>query len=256
MVSDGDTTFERYGDGFDRDKAHALYSGTKSFWGPAAMAAQADGLLSLDEPVGDTFSQWRAGLRGSVTLRHLLSLTAGIAFGGLGNAVPNYAKALAVNVNDEPGTRFTYGGIPLQIFGAVLARKLASQHLTPYEYLERRVLTPAGVPIASWRKLADGTQPLPTGAFLGARAWARYGAYVLANRTSLAPCFAASSANPRYGLGWWLSPLCAHPDVLYASGSGGQALYVFPTRRSVVVKFGKSASYDHAAFLRRLLGRA
>jgi CubicO group peptidase (beta-lactamase class C family) len=71
--------------------------------------------------------------------------------------------------------------------------------------------------------------------------------------TSLAPCFVGSSANPRYGLGWWLRPIAAPPDIVHASGSGGQAMYVIPSERAVVVKFGQSASYKHDAFLKRLL---
>ncbi len=253
IVRDGATLFERYVDGFDAETPHPLYSGTKSFWGPAALAAQDDGLLELDEPVAATFETWREGRRGRVTLRQLLSLTAGIGFGGLGNAVPTYEKALAVELEDEPGTRFTYGGIPLQVFGAVLARKLAPQRLTPHDYLRERVLAPAGVEIASWRTLRDGTRPLPTGAALTAAAWGLYGQYVLAQCDRLAMCFTPTSGNQRYGLGWWLSPLPSAPDIVYASGSGGQALYIIPSQRAAVVKFAKSASSDHAAFLRHLL---
>jgi len=253
IVRDGATLFERYVDGVNAETSHSLYSGTKSFWGPVALAAQDDGLLDLDEPVAATFETWREGRRGLVTLRQLLSLTAGIGFGGLGNAVPTYEKALSVDIKDEPGTRFAYGGIPLQVFGAVLARKLAPRKLTPHDYLRERVLEPSGVRITSWRTLRDGTHPLPTGAALSAPAWALYGQYVLARRDPLAPCFIPTPANPRYGLGWWLSPLPLEPDVLYASGAGGQALYVIPSQRAVVVKFAKSASFDHAVFLRRLL---
>jgi len=253
IIRDGATIFAWYADGFDAETPHLLYSGSKSFWGPAALAARDDGLLDLDEPVAATFPAWREGRRARVTLRQLLSLTAGIGFGGLGNAVPTYEKALSVEIKDEPGTRFTYGGIPLQVFGAVLARKLATQHMTPHDYLKKRVLAPAGVHVASWRTLSDGTQPLLTGAALSATAWGRYGSYVLAQRDRFAPCFAPSSANPRYGLGWWLSPLPAEPDIAYASGSGGQALYIIPSQGTVVVKFAKGVKSDHAAFLRRLM---
>ncbi len=183
----------------------------------------------------------------------LLSLTAGIAFGGLGAGVPVYAKALATEPVNEPGERFTYGGIPLQIFGAVLAAKLAGRGLTPHGYLRERLLEPHGIRVAAWRSLPDGTQPLPTGASIAAAGWATFGAYVLEQRTQLDACFHGTAANPRYGLTWWLSPLPAFPDVVYASGAGGQALYVVPSQRLVVVKFGTGNSYDHAAFLRRLL---
>jgi CubicO group peptidase (beta-lactamase class C family) len=259
----GKTVFEEYANGYDATKPHALYSGAKSFWGVTAAAAHDDGLLDLDETVAHTIPEWSAGERHArVTLRELLALTSGIGFGGLGAAVPMYDKALATPIKDEPGERFTYGGIPLQVFGAVLARKLASRGLTPHAYLRERLLDPIGLQVGSWRSLKDGTQPLPTGAFLTAREWLKFGRLVLArgvwqgtalvSEASLAPCFAGSAANPRYGLGWWLRPIPAPPDIVHASGSGGQAMYVIPSAGAVVVKFGQSASYKHDAFLKRL----
>lgn len=265
VVAQGsEIVFERYGDGVDGTAPHSLYSGTKSFWGVLAVAAQDDGLLALDEPVAATVPSWAADARKSrVTLRHLLQLTSGIGFGGLGRTVPTYEKALAVELVDDPGARFTYGGIPLQVFGAVLARKLAGRDLTPHAYLRERILDPIGLQIGAWRSLADGTQPLPTGASVAAREWLTYGRLIGARgawgatrivaETSLAACFTGSTANPRYGLGWWLASSPAAGTIAYASGSGGQALYVIPARDAVVVKFGASASYKHDAFLKRLL---
>jgi CubicO group peptidase (beta-lactamase class C family) len=149
------------------------------------------------------------------------------------------------------------------VFGAVLARKLEARGLTPHAYLRERLLDPLGVRIGSWRSLKDGTQPLPTGAFLAAREWLKFGRLVrdggrangtvLVRETSLAPCFIGSSANPGYGLGWWLAPIANPAGIVYASGSGGQAMYVIPPERTIVVKFGQSASYKHDAFLKRLL---
>lgn len=242
-----------YGDGFGPATPHALYSGTKSFWGVAALYAQADGILSLDETVGDTVESWRADpWKRRVTLRMLLSLTAGFGFGGLGSSVPTYERALALDLKNEPGTAFAYGGIQLQVFGAVFARKLAARAQTPHDYLHRRILDPAGVAVASWRTLADGTHPLPTGASLTAANWLKYGRFVLRERASLGPCFAGTPANPRYGLGWWLGAKGAPADLVYASGSGGQGLYVLPSCDTVAVHFGKSASYKHDALLKRL----
>jgi CubicO group peptidase (beta-lactamase class C family) len=248
---------EEYGAGFDREAPHPLYSGTKSFWGAAATYARDDGLLNLDEPVAQTISAWRtdAWKRG-VTIRMLLSLTAGFGFGGLGASVPTYDKALGVPLRDEPGTRFTYGGIPLQVFGAVLASKLDKRNVTPHEYLRERVLDVAGVKVAKWRELNDGTKPLPTGAFLTAANWLAYGRFVIAHYAKLAACFEGSAVNPRYGLGWWLGPVPSGvegpAELFYASGSAGQALYLVPSLDLIVVHFGKSASWRHDAFLKRL----
>jgi CubicO group peptidase (beta-lactamase class C family) len=259
----GRIVFERYGEGWDGEKPHALYSGTKSFWGVAAIAAQEDGLLELDEPVARTIASWKTDpWKARVTLRELLQLTSGIGFGGLGASVPPYEKALAVELKNEPGTTFTYGGILLQVFGAVLAHKLEWRNLTPHAYLAERIFAPIGLHIGSWRKLKDGTQPLPTGAFVAASEWLKYGAFLASGGSvqgksvvpepALRTCFQGSQANPRYGLAFWLSPPGTPPDLVYASGSAGQALYVVPSLDVVVVKFGNSASYKHDAFLKRL----
>jgi CubicO group peptidase (beta-lactamase class C family) len=249
----GEIVAEEYGDGCDAQTAHPLYSGTKSFWGSVAMAAQEDGLLELDEPVERTIARWRDDpWKRRVTLRMLLSLTAGFGFGGLGASVPVYETALDLPLKTEPGTRFTYGGIPLQVFGAVLADKLKAGESSPHEYLRRRVLEPAGVAIANWRRLRDGTHPLPTGASLSALDWLAYGGFVLRERARLAACFDGSAANARYGLGWWLQARNAPPDLVYASGSGGQALYLVPSLELAIARFGRNASYRHETFFKRL----
>jgi CubicO group peptidase (beta-lactamase class C family) len=140
----------------------------------------------------------------------------------------------------------------LQVFGAVFARKLDARKLTPHEYLRERVLDRAGVQVAKWRRLSDGTYPLPTGASLRAEDWLAYGRFVIAQRAALAACFEGSVPNARYGLGWWLGARGAPPDLVYASGSAGQALYLVPSLDLAVVHFGKSPSYRHEAFLKRL----
>jgi CubicO group peptidase (beta-lactamase class C family) len=257
VAQNGHVVDEVFGDGYDASTPHALYSGTKSFWGITAVFAERDGILRLDDRVADTFPQWNADERKKhVTLRHLLQLTSGIGFGGLGSAVPTYAKALAVDLKNEPGTTFTYGGIPLQVFGAVLAHKLEGHKQTPHEYLQQRILDPIGMRIGKWRTLADGSRPLPTGAFVAPHEWLKYGQFVCEHRDEFAECFQASAVNPRYGLGWWLGVPDAPSDLVYASGAAGQAMYIVPSRQTVVVHLGKSSSYKHEAFLKRLFSAA
>jgi CubicO group peptidase (beta-lactamase class C family) len=265
VVRQGHIEAEVYGPGWDGGKPHPLYSGAKSFWGIAAALAQCEGLLDLDETVGATFPLWQEDpWRRRVTLRMLLQMTAGVGFGGLGNAVPSYAAALQTMLKREPETAFTYSGIPLQIFGAVFARKLEVLGLTPHAFLHARILDPIGMTIASWRELNDGTNPLPTGAFVGAREWLKYGALIagggifhgkrIVPSDVIAECLKPTDIAPRYGLGWWLGgPKGAPADAAYASGAAGQALYVIPSLNLVAVHFSKSTSWDHNAFLRRLL---
>ncbi len=230
-----------YDGGFTASTPHALYSGTKSFWGIAALEARADGLLDLDEPV-----------RSGYTVRMLLDMTAGYGFGGLGSAVPTYEHALEIPLKNTPGSKFTYSGIPLQVFGAFFVARLRPRKKTPHEYLQERVLQPAGVAVASWRTLKDGTHPLPTGAFLTAKNWLAYGTYVLAHRERYAQAFVGSPANARYGLCWWLADKRMPPDTFYASGSGGQGLYVIPSLELVAVRFSDGGSPNHSATVKKL----
>jgi CubicO group peptidase (beta-lactamase class C family) len=249
-----DVVAQAYGDGFSLETPHKLFSGTKSFWGVAAMVAQREGILRLDEPVCQTIDAWRDDpWKRRVTLRMLLTLTAGHAFGGLGSAVPTYDRALEMPLANEPGSTFTYTGISLQVFGAVFAQKLRALDMTPHEYLRERVLQPANAGVDTWRTLSDGTQPLPTGAAMSAGAWSNYGRYVLERRDAFADCFLGTAANPRYGLGWWLDAPAGGAEVIpYASGSGGQGLYLLASADAAVVHFGAGGSYKHDAMLRRL----
>jgi CubicO group peptidase (beta-lactamase class C family) len=263
IAVDAEITVARAGAGWDLARPHALYSGTKSFWGVAAAAAAEDGLLELDEPASATIREWPAGsAQAAVTIRQLLTLTSGYGFGGLGNAVPTPERALAIPLKNEPGAVFTYGGIPLQIFGAILRRKIAPHYESPQAFLAARVLDRIGMTIHHWRRLTDGTQPLPTGAFVSATEWLAYGRLLLdrgagvIDAAHFAECTTGSTPNPAYGLGLWLVRRAGELVALYASGAGGQGLYVLPARRIVAVRLGQSASWNHAAFIKRLEGGA
>jgi CubicO group peptidase (beta-lactamase class C family) len=106
--------------------------------------------------------------------------------------------------------------------------------------------------------LRDGTHPLPTGAFVSANEWLKFGCLLLArgngvvSPAAFTQCTTASAANPQYGLGLWLDARAGETTAFYASGAGGQGLYVLPQQRIVAVHFGQSTSWKHATFIGRL----
>lgn len=253
VATSNETLFETYESGYRPDVPHPIYSGTKSFWGTAALCAVNDGLFDLDEPVVGVIPEFAGDIRRGITARMLLSMTAGYGFGGLGASVPTYEKALTIPLKNRPGEIFTYGGIPLQVFGAFFARVLQSRGETPHEYLQRRVLESARVRIDEWRTLSDGAHPLPTGVQLRASEWLAYGRYMLKHTKENAEALRGTSANARYGLCWWLAPAGVPDDTFYASGSAGQGLYIVPSHDLVIVHFAKSTSYKHDALLKKLL---
>src|SRR6266496_3392535 len=79
VIQNGRTIFEHYANGGSLNGRWPIFSGTKSFWGIAALAAVQDGLFRLDDPVSDTITEWKSDPRKSqITIRQLLSQTDGI----------------------------------------------------------------------------------------------------------------------------------------------------------------------------------
>ncbi|MDX2102728.1 MAG: serine hydrolase domain-containing protein [Alphaproteobacteria bacterium] len=288
VLHQGRRLVEHYANGGNATAAWELASGTKSFCGLIAAAAVADGLLTLDQPVAESLTEWRSdqALR-AITPQHLLTLTAGF-HSPIGRA-PSYADAIKARPVDPPGQRFRYGPLCFQIFGEVMRRRLAgSRDRDPLAYLQRRILMPAGVEVAGWRRGADGMPLLPQGARLTARAWGQFGTAMMAMLAgapgSLDPAAVRAltqptSANPGYGLSWWLfrrglvppgpgvgfgrtfPPAVEQEDCVVAAGAGNQRLYLLRKRGLVVVRqaeglglvVDQTPRWDDATFLSLLL---
>ena len=262
--------FEDYPGQGAADAAWELASGTKSFCGIMAAALARDGLLRLDERCADTLTEWQnERVKATITIGQLLTLTSGIGGGRIGRP-PSYGEAQAAPVLGTPGTRFDYGPVPFQIFGAIVTAKLAGARTgdaDPLAYLQRRIFTPLGITPQRWRRTTSGDPHLPSGAALTARDWARFGRFVLdaamdnpqrgdpvLDATTLRACFTPTEPNPGYGLTWWLpapgligpgrntgvaddlAAMAAIGRVWMAAGAGHQRLYLMPDRNLVVVR--------------------
>jgi CubicO group peptidase (beta-lactamase class C family) len=217
VMQNGRTIFEHYANGGSASTRWPIFSGTKSFWGIAALAGVHDGLFRLDEPVSDTITEWKSDPRKTqITIRQLLSQTDGIEGASyLQRASMRDRNALAIKLPmvAESGTAFIYGPSHLQIFSELLRRKLKG-HST-IAYIEGHVLNRLGLRHLNYKKDARGN-PLPaTGFELTAREWARLGEVVLGGgnyhgrqivpANLLREAFIGSRANPAYGLTFWLN---------------------------------------------------
>ncbi len=288
VMQNGEILFEDYAEGYTAEDAHNLYSGTKSFSCALAVAAIQDQLLSFNEPVSQTITEWKSDpQKSTITIQQLLTLTSGIDAGKTGSK-PTYAEAIAAQTLHSPGKAFQYGPAPFQVFGELMRRKLAASGEPPRDYLTRRVLAPIGSQIDSWRTGEDGNPKMQSGAFLTARAWAKYGQLILnqgqwagkeiLKKELLAECFQGTTVNPGYGMTFWLpmngginseghsadrsaaklKAVGAPDQIIKAAGVGGQKLYVIPSRNLVIVRqasrlpvFGRG--FDDAGFLAPIL---
>lgn len=154
-----------------RDSLFRIYSMTKTITSVAALMLVDDGRLGLDDPVArhlPEFSRLQVFIGGSddapqlrpvgtpLTVRHLLTHTAGFAAGGEGfeavtrlleqqhvqaaASLADYTQRLArVPLATEPGTRFRYDSTSIE----VLARLVEVVGGMPFEqFLQQRIFSP------------------------------------------------------------------------------------------------------------------
>lgn len=224
VMQGGHIVFERYANGGAVDATWPIFSGTKNFWGIAALVANGEGLFRLDDRVSDTITEWRSDPRKSqISIRELLNFTDGI------DGAPHLhsdsirdrnAMALQVPLVAQPGSAFIYGPSHLQIFSELLRRKLNGNGTFPY--LQERVLGPLGINGIKYKQDARGNPLFASGFYLSARQWARLGELVLGHGSIdgrqvlsadlLRQAFTGSNANPSYGLTFWLNRPAASPS--------------------------------------------
>jgi CubicO group peptidase (beta-lactamase class C family) len=219
-MQNGKTVFEHYANGGGAEMRCKIFSGTKSFWGIAALCAVRDGLIKLDDRVADTITEWKdlaqAGRKSQITIRQLLNQTDGI------EPAPHLhsesirdreAVAIQLPLVAPPGAAFAYGPSHLQIFNEVLRRKLNGG--STISYIQQNVLSPLGLTSLEFKRDGRGN-PLPASGFeLSAQEWARFGQLILNHgnyggkqivpSNLLAQAFTGSNANPSYGLTFWLN---------------------------------------------------
>lgn len=262
VMQSGKILFETYPEPGGLAKGWELASGTKSFTGVMAGLAQADGLLDIDEPAARTLTEWQGDDRNRIRIRHLLSLTSGLDGAGEVARPPAYLDAIEAKAVREPGSKFVYGPTDFQCFGELLKRKLkaAGQPEDPVAWLQARLFDQLGVKPTDWKRGHDGNPFLPQGAHLTARDWGKFGQWVLDGGKGMdarvhAALFQATTANPGYGLSWWLlrpgligpSPragidgdaigeVAKHEDIVMAAGAGDQRLYLLRKRGLVIAR--------------------
>lgn len=271
-----DLVFERYAAGHSAETPIHLFSGTKSFSCPLILGMEAEGLLTLDEPVTNTIPELAAGE--AVTVRHLLQFTSGIeqAFGALtldGMRVEQrvedkYAYAVALPGQWEPGSKYQYGSAHQMVLGELVKRKTGASTMLR---MQQTVLDPIGLRTSGWHMDPAGNPALPYGAWSTAREWAKFGITLrddgLWRGERVYPeglrerCTTGSEANPAYGLTFWLNaPVgpdadlggirtlevdgrpALYPDgpadLFAAAGAGDQRLYIVPSQDLVIVRLG------------------
>ncbi len=238
VMQGGKIIFEEYANGFRQELTHPLYSGTKTFSCVLAVAAQDDGILTLDEPVADVITPWRTDAavqapqtnwKSKITARQLLSLSGGLS-ADLAPGTPlatinSYREAIFTRSATQPGDSTIYTLSTFQAFGAYFELKSGGRLTADYsvtggrdilDYLKARVFDPIGMQVGVWSRDTHGRAGLAQGANVSAREWAKLGQLILQggkwegktilNAARLAECSTFNNpAYAGYGLSVWLN---------------------------------------------------
>jgi CubicO group peptidase (beta-lactamase class C family) len=255
--------------------------GTRTFMPLLAASMVEDRLLTLDEPVAATFTDWAADpVKSTISIRVLISGASGISFDRDGPH--DLAAAMMLQPRQTPGSQFSDDAAPYLLFAELAHRKLTARgrEPDPARYLTTRTLLPIGCVPIGWARSSDGLVRLDDGAAVSARGWAQAGELIrrqgvwraqqLASSNALGEALRGSFAEARAGFGLWLagrgsgrdnfqidtdlwrasSP--APMDFAMAAGQGGQRLYIAPTEGLVIVRQARSltsSSWSDAQFL-------
>lgn len=276
----GRLVFERYFAGEDECRGqplgrvihhaatkHDVRSITKSIVSLlVGIAIDRDWIQSVDRPVLAAFPEFddlRTSPVGSVTLRHLLTMSAGLDWNeAIPYTDPANSEQQMVNASDRcryalerarvaaPGTNFGYNGGLSTLLAEVVQRAAGR----PLDAIAAETLFgPLGITDVNWLSYADGTPNAASGLRVRAPDLAKIGQLVLDEgawggrqivsrrwiRESTAAHIGADGLF-FYGFHWWLGrSLVARREIKWiaALGYGGQRLVVIPSMGIVVVVF-------------------
>lgn len=259
IIRHGELVYEKYFRSIQKpEKTANIRSVTKSVLSALVGIAMDQGLLdSLDHKVIEYFPEYfypqTDPRMTQVTLRHLLTMSAGFKWAELGPIQTRWMNSsnwveAAINLKfiEQPGTGFTYCTANTQLLSAILTKVTGESLL---DYAQRNLFTPLGIPASHWHWGVDD-HGYAIGGFamnLRPRDMARFG-YLYLNQgywdgqQIISPEWVQQSTRSQihtgwgsdYGYLWWIHP---RPDLpsFEAAGSGGQSIYVVPGLDLVVV---------------------
>jgi CubicO group peptidase (beta-lactamase class C family) len=292
----GRLVVERYFNGGGREVLHDVRSAAKSIISTLVGVALAEGRIAdLDRPFLSFLpgQAAAAGAQARVTLRDLLQMRSGLAADdddprSPGEedkmvASPDWLRfALALPMATEPGERWAYASLNTMLVGRILAA-VTGQDLEAYA--REKLFAPLGFGVYRWPRSPDGHVIAQGNLSLRSRdllklglLFADHGRWqgqqlvprrwideATAARTTFAPGRNGFGDLYRgYGYFWWtgIEQLGSRSVPLYfASGNGGQKVFVIPELDMVVVVTSSAYSrpYAHArshAILRACLRAA
>lgn len=270
VLRHGKVIYERYANGWTRDRRHIIWSCSKNFTGALVGIAIERGHLGLDDSVCKFFPKVKKD-KCPITVRHLLYWSSGLDWNegysplntGASSVIQMLygrgkddmaAYALGHKIASPAGTQFRYSSGDTNILMAILKKTVPNFEDFPWDALFK----PAGITSAVWERDGAGTFVGSSYLYLTPRDMARFGALYLnqgrSGTTQVVPkswvdysLKPAPLAAGSVGAQWWLNtpekgkgrPYPNLPaDAIMAHGHWGQYMAVVPGQNLIFIRFG------------------
>lgn len=169
VIRHGKVAFEQWRKPYGPEYMHIMYSVSKSITSVAAGFAVSEGLLTLETKLIDVFPEYRPAKPDEdlekITLRHLLTMTAGKAVGLVTDKTSKDWIKDFINTKQgyPPGEGWSYISENTYCVVAMIAR-ITGQTLT--EYLTPRLYEPLGIETTQWERDSNGIETGGWGLYL------------------------------------------------------------------------------------------
>jgi CubicO group peptidase (beta-lactamase class C family) len=293
IVRDGRIVYERYGGVTRADTPHLTWSISKSILAAVLGVAFGEGRFRLEQPVATFYPPFNA--HPDIKLQDLLHWASGLDWQEDYEYAPLNSSVVAMlytrgrgdmarytadhRVASAPGTSYRYSSGDSTVLAAALKTMVGETAYADYPWTA--LFAPLGITSATWERDATGTFVGSSYAYMTARDLARIG--LLMQRRgrwqdrqllpqawvdfNLTPFKSLTPTDEAPGGHWWLNTTAdgkagpwpdAPADTFAGLGHWGQALYVIPEARLVIVRYGddRDGSYDHNQLLKRVLSAA
>lgn len=266
LIRNGRLVFEEYFYGYNRNNKHFLASVSKSVTSLIVGLAIDQGYVpDVDTNAYEFFPNYRGSKwidqKYPITLKHMLTMTAGLDWDAMSHPRSDprhttykmYASSdpikfvLNRNLSEIPGQKFYYNSGLTILIGEVV-RGESGMYID--EFSGKFLFTPFGISDYFWDKFPDGTIQTDGGLHLRPRDMAKIGYMMLKNglwqgKQIVSKAWVEESTKTHvdglglgYGYQWWRGKAFINSqtiEVLYASGHGGQKIFIIPKFDLVVV---------------------
>ncbi|MDY2564320.1 serine hydrolase [Pseudomonas syringae] len=291
VIRDGDVVYERYAGVTTGQTPHLTWSISKSIMATVLGVAFAQGRFQLNDPVAKFYTPFKA--HPDIAIKDLMHWASGLDWQEDYEYAPLNSSVVAMlytrgrddmarftadhSAAQPPGKTYLYSSGDSTVLAAALKKMVGDEAYPDYPWTA--LFDPLGILSAVWETDGAGTFVGSSYAYMTARDLARIGLLMqrggqwqdrqLLNKQwmdfALTP-FAGESVDASVEVPagqWWLNRTGdggkgpwpdAPPDTFAALGHWGQALYVIPDQKLVIVRYAddRDSTYNHNEMLKRV----